>query len=469
MTPTRWPRVLYALALTLSAFAAMLQTDSALAVPSFGRQTGLACEACHTAFPELTPFGRRFKLNGYVLDNLPQIKTITSENQQALLLNQIPALSVMFQASYTKTKTALPDVSLPDGLAQNGQVLFPQQASLFYAGRIAPNFGGFIQITYAPEDGSFGFDNTDLRYANHLNLFGKDTIYGIGANNNPTVQDVWNSTPAWQVPFDQRSSAAPVPAVSAIVDGSLGGDVAGLSAYLWWNDSVYAEIAAYRSAKQGFANPQTENAGPLNSTADNVIDGLAPYWRLAYEKDWGRSALSFGTYGMVTKLFPGDGTPLSGATNRFTDTALDAQYQYLGDDHLFSAQATWIHEDQHLDASFAAGASANQSDTLKTFRLGGSYYYLRKYGAGLGYFTTTGSADAGLYNTSGGPVTGSASGSPDNRGWTAELDYLPWQNTKFALQYTAYTRFNGGSTNYDGSGRNASDNNTLYLLAWINF
>jgi DNA invertase Pin-like site-specific DNA recombinase len=34
-----------------------------------------------------------------------------------------------------------------------------------------------------------------------------------------------------------------------------------------------------------------------------------------------------------------------------------------------------------------------------------------------------------------------------------------------AVQYTAYTRFNGGSTNYDGSGRNASGNNTVYLLA----
>lgn len=466
MMHIRWSRALCAVALMLSGLAAMLGTQSAYAVPSFGRQTGLACEACHTAFPELTPFGRRFKLNGYVLDNLPQIKTITPENQEALLLNQIPPLSVMFQASYTKTKAALPDVALPGALAQNGQVLFPQQASLFYAGRIAPNFGAFIQITYAPEDGSFGFDNTDIRYANHFNLFGKDTIYGIGANNNPTVQDVWNSTPAWQVPFDQRSSAAPTPVAAAIVDGTLGGNVAVPSVYLWWNDSVYAEIAAYRSAPQGFNTGQA-GAGPLDSTANSVIEGVAPYWRLAYENDWGRNALSFGTYGMMTRLFPGAGTPLAGATDRFTDTALDAQYQYLGDDHLFSVQTTWIHERQQLDASFASGASANQTDTLKTFRLGGSYYYQRKYGAGLGYFSTTGTTDMGLYAP--GSVLGSASGSPDSRGWTAELDYLPWQNVKFALQYTAYTRFNGGSTNYDGFGRNASDNNTLYLLAWINF
>jgi hypothetical protein len=326
-----------------------------------------------------------------------------------------------------------------------------------------------VQITYDSASGSFGFDNTDLRYAHHFSLLGKDTVFGITANNNPTVQDAWNSTPAWQTPFDQRSSAAPLPAATALVDGSLASDVAGLSGYLWFNDSLYAEIGAYRSAKQGFTNPQTQNAGPLNSTASNVIDGAAPYWRIAYEWDHDRHALSVGTYGLQARLFPGNGTLLAGPSNRFTDTALDAQYQYLGDDHLFSVQTTYIHEKQNLDASFAAGAASNPSDTLNTFRVGGSYYFRRKYGAALGYFTTTGSTDAGLYNTSGGPVTGSANNNPDSRGWVMELDYLPWQNVKFALQYTIYNKFNGGSTNYDGFGRNASDNNTIYFLAWINF
>ena len=37
----------------------------ARAVPVFARQTGEACEACHVSFPELTPFGRMFKLNGF--------------------------------------------------------------------------------------------------------------------------------------------------------------------------------------------------------------------------------------------------------------------------------------------------------------------------------------------------------------------------------------------------------------------
>ncbi len=37
----------------------------AQALPSFARQTGQPCGTCHTDFPALTPYGRRFKLLGY--------------------------------------------------------------------------------------------------------------------------------------------------------------------------------------------------------------------------------------------------------------------------------------------------------------------------------------------------------------------------------------------------------------------
>jgi hypothetical protein len=232
-------------------------------------------------------------------------------------------------------------------------------------------------------------------------------------------------------------------------------------------DSIYAELGVYRSAPQGFTNQQTNAAGPLNSTASNVINGVAPYWRVAYELQWAHQTLSLGTYGLRIELFPGNGNILSGPTDRFTDTALDAQYQFIGDDHIVSVQATYIHEHQDLSASAALGTAANPSGSLNTLRVGGSYYYRRRYGAALGYFSTTGTTDTARYTPS--PVVGSASGNPDSRGWTAELDFLPWQNVKLALQYTLYNRFNGGTTNYDGSGRNASDNNTLFLLGWIAF
>jgi len=50
--------------LALTVFA-VGDLKSAEALPSFARQTGQQCVACHNGFPELTPYGRQFKLNGY--------------------------------------------------------------------------------------------------------------------------------------------------------------------------------------------------------------------------------------------------------------------------------------------------------------------------------------------------------------------------------------------------------------------
>src|SRR6266699_1595282 len=442
--------------------------STASAVPSFARQTGMACQSCHTVFPELTPFGRTFKLNAYTIDNLPQVQGISASKEMELVLNQIPPVSFMFQTWYTKTKSAMPDSGIPGELAQNGQVLFPQQASLFYAGRIAPNMGAFVQITYDSESGAFGLDNTELRYAKQVPSVADGLTYGFTMNNNPTVQDPWNSTPAWQSPFDQRTNAAITPTAAAKIDGGLGGAVAGLTGYLWWKNSIYAELGLYRSAPQGHGPIFTADAGPLDSkNPDGSIVGYAPYWRVAYERQWGRNSWSVGAYGISTKIAPA-GQPVRAASDRFRDVALDSQYQFIGDEDIVSVQGTLIKERQSLDASFALGGLfENPSNDLKTLRIGASYYLRRTYGASVGYFSTTGSSDAVKYAP--GAVTGFANNSPNSKGWIAELDYLPWQNVKLALQYVAYQKFNGGTSNYDGAGRDASDNNTLYLLGWFNF
>jgi hypothetical protein len=45
----------------------------------------------------------------------------------------------------------------------------------------------------------------------------------------------------------------------------------------------------------------------------------------------------------------------------------------------------------------------------------------------------------------------------------------PFVNARIGLQYTAYTRFNGAGHDYDGFGRSAGDNNTLFLFLWAAF
>lgn len=467
------PRIQRAIA---AAGLAMLLAPAAQAVPSFARQTGMACEACHTVFPELTHFGRIFKANGYVLDNLKQVEDVNSARQEMLELAKTPALSIMAQVSYTQLKTRLPDTSNPaaPGLTQSGTAGFPQQLSLFYAGKVAPHFGAMAQLTYANDSGTIGIDNTDLRFANMTVLPHKQSlIYGISLNNNPTVQDLWNSTPAWGFPY-ASSNAAVAPLAATQIDGTLAQEVAGISAYAFWKESLYAEIGGYRSAKQGQTNVLTGAAGPLDGTASNVIEGVAPYWRVAYEYDWRANSLEAGLYGAEFKLFPGSAsgtpTPLQGPDNRFNDVAEDVQYQYVGEDHIFTVEGTRIHENMHFAASFAASVVANPTDELTTQRLYATYYYERSIGGTVGAFSTTGSTDASLYPApapGGAGVVTSANGSPDTKGLIGEVNYLPWLNVKLSLQYTHYTKFNGASANYDGNGRSASDNDTLYLVLWF--
>jgi len=462
----------------LLAVALLAAAPEAGAVPSFARQTGMACEACHTVYPELTHFGRVFKANGYVLSNVKQVRDVTGKKEELLSLAQTVPLSIMAQISYTQMKTTVPDLAAvgAPGVAQNGTAGFPQQLSLFYAGKIAPNFGAFIQLTYANDSGTIGIDNTDLRFADTA-LLGdnKPLTYGISLNNNPTVQDLWNTTPAWGYPFT-ATNAAVSPLAGTAIDGAFAQDVAGLTGYLYWNESLYLEAGGYRSAKQGQVNALTGGAGPLDGTASNVMSGLAPYWRVAYEYNSGAHSIEAGLYGAQFRLYPGAGAPLSGPLNKFNDVAEDVQYQYVSDEHQVTIAGTHIHESMTLDASFANGGAANPSNTLSTTRIWATYYYRRKIGATAAYFSTTGSTDTALYPAVAAPSTNpgvnagvivSANGSPDTKGWIAEVNYVPWLNVKIAAQYTVYNKFNGAGSNYDGLGRSASDNNTLYLLLWF--
>lgn len=418
-------------------------------IPAFSRQTGMACSVCHYQFPALTPFGRLFKLNGYTMTGISAIVAPTdTSSDPSLKLLKIPPIAAMFVGDVASTAKAVPGT-------QNNSVQFPDQASLFVGGAITPNLGVFSQFTYAAADGTFGVDNIDLRYAKTHEVGAHSVLFGLTLNNNPTVQDVWNTVPAWGWPF-MGSEAVPSPAAASVIDGSLGQAVVGLGAYTLLDNKLYTEFDLYRSSPQGAAYP-------LDSTAAGTTEGVAPYWRVAWQQPLDQDYLMVGTFGMHSQLYP---TGVTGATNQFTDVGLDAQYEHPTGAGAVIGRATYIHESQNRVADVVAGA-AQQHDNLSTFRANLSLATSLNYGASLGYFQTTGTTDATLYAPD--PVDGSNSGSPNSRGFVGELTYNVWQNVRLGLQYTAYTKFNGAGSNYDGFGRSASDNNTLYLYTWLAF
>jgi len=427
-------------------------SSSASAVPSYARQTGMTCAACHTQFPELTPFGRSFKLGGYTLTTQPTVEEKSESSGGELSLGAFPPISAMMQISYTSTKKAQPDTAIPTSNAQNGSVLLPQQLSLFYAGRISPKIGSFIQFTYDGNEDKTSIDNTDIRFADNGTMGGNPVTYGLSLNNNPTVQDLWNSTAAWGIPY-ASSSIAPTPSAVTLLDGTLGQQVGGMGPYAaihFGQDILYGEITLYRAAAPG--------KGLIDSTlaGSDKVKGWAPYLRAAYEHNWGNNSWEVGALALNAETTP-EGFAYDADQDKRKDFALDTQFQHMEGTHVYSANAIYIREKQ----DWAAGrTAANASNTLKTFKATGSYYYRKTYGAILQYFQTTGDADAGLYATS-------ASHKPDSKGLLAEALYTPWENTRFALQYTAYSKFDGEKTNYDGNNRDAKDNNTVYLLGWF--
>jgi hypothetical protein len=442
-------RSLLAVALVLGVAAmCIMGARRVQALPSYARQTGQECAACHNGFPELTPYGRQFKLNGY---------TFGGGDPSAM-----PPIAGMTIPSFTHTELGQPGGAAPHFVPNDN---FAVTGSLFYGGAIADNLGAFAQVTYDGVARNFNWDNLDIRYASSFDLFGSDAVVGTSLNNNPTVNDVWNSTPAFGYPYFS-SSLAPKPAASTLIEGSLAQQVLGLNPYIYWDRLIYAEIGGYRTL-----SPWTLSALGIHPGGTSAIDTLAPSWRLAIEPAWGQNTFEVGTFGMAASLVPGRIT--GSGTDHLTDVGVDTQYQFLGAQDSFSVQGRFITENQNLSASQSLGLSTNSHNHLRSWNVKATYYYNQTIGVTGGYFHLDGTSDPLLF----GGV--SANNSPGTNGWIAELNFIPfnyggpsfwpWLNVKFGLQYVRYNKFNGGSVNFDGAGRNAGDNNTLLVYAWTAF
>src|SRR5487761_912494 len=230
------------------------------ALPSFARQTGQQCAACHNGFPELTPYGRLFKLNGYVFGGGQ---------------SNLPPLAMMIVEDYTHTQAGQSGGAKAHYGPNNNFSL--NTGSIFYGGRIpgAYGLGAFAQMTYNDPSRSFHWDNSDVRWAHATQIYGDETVFGVSVNNNPAVSDVWNTTPAWRYPF-QSSSLSLTPSSKTFIEGTYSQQVLGATAYALWNRLVYAEIGDYHTLSQ-----DTDMGLGIAPNGTDSFRGVAPYWRLA--------------------------------------------------------------------------------------------------------------------------------------------------------------------------------------------
>lgn len=415
---------------------ASLLAGQAQAVPSYARQTGQDCAACHIgAFgPHLTPFGIKFKLGGYV----------DSDGKA----DKIP-LSAMVVADYSRYK----ETNDAGDLKSTSKTTL-SEASIFLAGKLTDHMGSFVQVTHDGVAHSTSIDQVDLRYTGTLNVAGKDALIGVSVNNNPTVQDPFNTLPVWGFPYTSSPYANTVGAEFSGVGGTEQ-KVIGVNAYALLDDSIYAELGLYNTlspsvqSRLGLSKAEGQSFGRINN---------APYWRLGYLKDMRTSAWTVGLFGFDGSIKDRQSGDL---TNKFKDFGVDASYQFLGTrEHVVTVNGSYIREHTRTPAEDAPDVR----NTVKDLRLSTSYHFQNTYGASMSYFKST-SADQ---------LSG-------NRGYIYQLDWTPWgkesswyaplANLRVGLQYIAYKRF----VEFDEASETATvlskpgDKNTLGVFAWTAF
>lgn len=428
-------------------------SSSAHAVPSFARQTGQECAACHVGAygPQLTPYGVKFKLGGY-----------TDTDGKG---GKVP-ISAMLVGAYTHTEKSQDEPPAPHTNRNDNWTV--DEASVFLAGRLSDHAGAFVQATYDGVEQRTAMDQMDLRLVQTVELGGKDTVLGLSVNNNPGVQDAFNTMPVWAFPYVTSPVGFSSGDAATLINGGLEQRVTGVSAYAFWDNSLYAEVGTYRALSQ----TAQSKLGLGREDDPGRLGGNTAYWRLAWMQGMKKQAFQAGVFGLHTEIQPDHQS--SGPTNKYNDIGVDASYQFLGTrEHVGTVYTSYIWENTTNNAFYDSGEAANRSGSLNEFKLNASYYYQQTYGLTVGRFMTQGKRDTLLYGD------GYANGSPNTSGYLLQADWTPWgkegswgapwANLRLGAQYSIFDKFNGASHNYDGNGRDAKDNNTLFVFAWTSF
>jgi len=453
--------------------AVILWVSPAYALPSFTGQTGLACNVCHVGGfgPQLTPFGIYFKATGYTLGG--------GTGDWA----HIP-FNYQFEGP-TYTHIAVNRPTAPAGW--NGET----------NNYVSPGCSSFVIAAGHSFEGKFGVGGTIKMFVNLPNAFvvGSGQIASIGpsdikftkpmtlGSHNLIVALDFNNQATISDPYDNNLYSfygqgfplqGPTNSISLNASPKLGSvvkTVGGALVSVFLDNAIYAEGGIYETMGNSLATA-------LGSSAlTNTIAGSAPYVRVAWQHSWGNNFLEVGGLFMDIPLENISGIPVATNINEYIDWGLDANYQRTFGPDLLVITANYLVETQTLTASYPTHAS-NPTDTLNQFRITGTWAWSGSVEASLAYFNTWGSTDAKLYPAA--ALTGSAAHSPNAQYFIVQVDWAPWGNNtthwgypwlnvRVGIQYRDYLVFNGGTTNYDGFGRNATDNNTVLVFTTWSF
>ncbi len=401
----------------------VLLPKASQAVPSYARQVQKPCTACHTIWPNLNQYGRQFMVRAYT-DVSPDWKMITKDKLNLLAIFPVSARATSFL--YTKEKNTVAGID-------EDSTTIPNEVDLFIASRVFDYMGVFSHIAWSSESG-FEFPVFKMAFQYPV---GGNTVGLVGFKGSAVGVDPFNSLGGNSRPITFGDEALPLALTNGWTFSALNeGNVGMVAQGYFLKNRLYAAAGAMR----GGLSEDVSHTLLLNASSGAEIaqsDPFDGYFRLAWDQKLPDGAVTFGAtyyFGdqkiIGSSLSPPLVLPYRSKVDRFyLDASLE---QNFGADHLVEVQALY---GWGKEKNVFGGDEVRKFDG---FYIEGSYFYQRMFGLVASYnFLNKRRVDAS-------DITG------DDKtvgGWLVSFNFLPWLNTKLALQYSqTRTSFAGNQT-----------------------
>ncbi len=381
--------------------------------PSYSRQIQKPCTACHTIWPNLNQYGRQFKVKAYT-DVSPDWKMITKDKLNLLYILPVSARATSFL--YTKERNREAGID-------KDSTRIPDEVALFIASRVHEYFGVFSHIAFAQGE-EFEFPVFKMAFQYPL---GKNTVGLVGFRGASSSADPFNSLGGRHSPITFGDESSPLVLAKGWTFNFFDEGNLGLVAHGYFlNNRLYAAAGVMRGGRsEDVSGGILLNASEGADVAES--DPMDGYFRLAWDQKLPDGAVTFGV-----AYYTGDQKiresplplvlPFRSKVNRiYADASLE---QHFGEDHLVELQALY---GMGREKNVFGGGEVRK---FNGFHVEGSYFYQRMLGLVAGYNFLNNS------KVSPSDITGD-----DKRvnQWLVSVNFLPWLNTKLALQY-AHTR-----------------------------
>ena len=418
-------------------FAAAMVPQESQAVPSYARQIQKPCTACHTIWPNLNQYGRQFKVKAYT-DVSPDWQMINKDKLNLLYIMPVSARAIFFP--YMKEQDAVAQLN------ENSTKI--DSVALFIASRIFDYAGVFGSGEWSSDDDAFHLPTFKVAFAYPLggessskepgattqgSTIGLVTFKGLSA-----AADPFNSLGGRDRSLTWGDETKPLVLTKGWTFDFWSEGNIGLVAHGYFlGNRLYAAVGALRGglstdASGGVLSNLSTTAPSSSAVAEN--DPFDGYFRLAWDQKLDNGAVTFGgayysgTQRVNTSTSSALTLPYDSHVNRtYLDLSLE---QNFGEDHLVELQALY---GWGKETNVFGGDEERKFDG---FHIEGSYFYDRMVGLVGGYNYLN------VKNVQSTDITGDQN---KVNQWLVSLNYLPWLNTKIALQYVqTKTKFAGG-------------------------